>query len=140
MARPVISTFFPHLTGVVQPLGGEYAGRRLALEQLPFVEGWGVEIGLLIDVVNRFGMAALAQVDLGVREHRNRPLSDLAPAAMAILQISLRRAGLDAGVRGHELVRYLDGAVERLTVEVRERPPIIEVPAYRAKFGRELSA
>jgi glucosyl-3-phosphoglycerate synthase len=140
MARPLISTFFPHLTGVVQPLGGEYAGRRRMLEQVPFVEGWGVEIGLLVDIVNRFGTAALAQVNLGVREHRNRSLSDLAPTSMAILQIALRRAGVDAGTRGHELVRYLDGAVERVPIEVRERPPIIEVPAYRAKFGRELSA
>ncbi len=140
MARPLISTFFPHLTGVVQPLGGEYAGRRRLLEQIPFVEGWGVEIGLLVDVVNRFGTQALAQVNLGVREHRNRSLSDLAPTSMAILQIALRRAGIDTESRGHELVRYLGGAVERVPIEVRERPPIIEVPAYRAKFGRELSA
>jgi glucosyl-3-phosphoglycerate synthase len=140
MARPLISTFFPHLTGVVQPLGGEYAGRRHALEQVPFVEGWGVEIGLLVDVVHRFGIQALAQVNLGVREHRNRSLAELAPTAMAILQIALRRVGIDTGARGHELVRYVDGAIERVPVEVRERPPIIEVPAYRAKFGRELSA
>jgi glucosyl-3-phosphoglycerate synthase len=140
MARPLISTFFPHLTGVVQPLGGEYAGRRRLLEQLPFVEGWGVEIGLLVDVVERFGAQALAQVNLGVREHRNRSLSDLAPTSMAILQIALRRAGIDTESRGHELVRYLGGSVERVPIEVRERPPIIEVPAYRAKFGRELSA
>jgi glucosyl-3-phosphoglycerate synthase len=140
MARPLISTFFPHLTGVVQPLGGEYAGRRRLLEQVPFVEGWGVEIGLLVDVVNRFGAQALAQVNLGVREHRNRSLSDLAPTSMAILQIALRRAGIDTDSRGHELVRYLGGAVERVPIEVRERPPMIEVPAYRAKFGRELSA
>jgi glucosyl-3-phosphoglycerate synthase len=140
MARPLISTFFPHLTGVVQPLGGEYAGRRRMLEQVPFVEGWGVEIGLLVDVVERFGSAALAQVNLGVREHRNRSLTDLAPTAMAILQIALRRAGIDTDTCGHELVRYLDGSVERVHIEVRERPPILEVAAYRAKFGRELSA
>jgi hypothetical protein len=75
-----------------------------------------------------------------VREHRNRPLTDLAPAAMAILHTSLARAGIDTAGLGHELVRYLDGTVERLTVEVRERPPMLEVAAYRAKFGRELSA
>ena len=51
-----------------------------ALEVLPFVEGWGVELGLLVDVVERFGRDAVAQVDLGVREHRNRPLDELAAA------------------------------------------------------------
>jgi hypothetical protein len=40
-----------------------------------------------------------------------------------------------------ELVRYDDEQhQERVAVEIRERPPIISVPAYRARFGRELSA
>ena len=46
---------------------------------MPFVEGWGVEIGLLIDLVANFGIDAIAQVDLDVREHRNRPLEELGP-------------------------------------------------------------
>ena len=63
------------------------------LETVPFVEGWGVEIGLLVDIVARFGIDAIAQVDLGVREHRNRPLDELGPQATAILVTALRRAG-----------------------------------------------
>ena len=66
MARPVISALFPHLSGFVQPLAGEYAGRRTLLETVPFVEGWGVEIGLLIDLVANFGIDRAAQVDLDV--------------------------------------------------------------------------
>jgi glucosyl-3-phosphoglycerate synthase len=141
MARPVISALFPHLSGFVQPLAGEYAGRRTLLETVPFVEGWGVEIGLLIDLVANFGTDALAQVDLDVREHRNRPLDELGPQAMAILVTGLRRAGVPVDKRLAELVRYDDDQrAERVAVEIRERPPIITVPAYRAKFGRELSA
>ena len=94
VARPVLSLLFPKLADIVQPLGGEYAGRREALELVPFVEGWGVELGLLIDLVERFGRDAVAQVDLGVREHRNRPLPELAPQALAILATGLRKAGL----------------------------------------------
>jgi glucosyl-3-phosphoglycerate synthase len=146
MARPVISALFPHLTGFVQPLAGEYAGRRSLLETVPFVEGYGVEIGLLIDLVANFGIDAIAQVDLDVREHRNRPLDELAPQAMAILVTGLRRAGVPVDKRLAELVRY-DNAqqVERVAVEIRERPPMVSVPAYRARFvaegyGRELSA
>ena len=90
VARPVLSLLFPKLADIVQPLGGEYAGRREALEVLPFVEGWGVELGLLIDLVDRFGRDAVAQVDLGVREHRNWPLAELAPQALAILATGLR--------------------------------------------------
>jgi len=141
MARPVISSLFPHLAGFVQPLAGEYAGRRALLETVPFVEGYGVEMGLLIDLVANFGIDALAQVDLDVREHRNRPLDELAPQAMAILVTGLRRAGVPVDKRLAELVRYDDAQQpERVAVEIRERPPMVTVPAYRARFGRELSA
>jgi glucosyl-3-phosphoglycerate synthase len=142
VARPALSYLFPQLTHFVQPLAGEYAGRRVVLESVPFVEGWGVEIGLLIDVVSRFGLRSVAQSDLGVREHRNRPLRELGPQALAVLATVLRRAGIDRpdSLRP-ELFRFDDElTVERVPVEVRERPPMLSVPAYRAKFGREASA
>lgn len=142
MARPVISRFFPALSRIVQPLAGEYAGRRRLLETLPFVEGWGVELGLLIDVVERVGIGAVAQVDLGTREHKRRPLVELGPQATAILATALRRAGVDGPDRVVAALTRFDAthSVEHVEVNVAERPPIIEVPAYRAKFGRELSA
>jgi glucosyl-3-phosphoglycerate synthase len=142
MARPLISALFPHLSGFVQPLSGEYAGRRALLETVPFVEGWGVEIGLLVDLVANFGIEAIAQADLDVREHRNRTLEELGPQAMAILVTGLRRAGVPVDRRLAELVRYdaSDQHQDRVAVEIRERPPIVGVPAYRHKFGRELSA
>ena len=143
MARPLLSRLFPELAHFVQPLSGEYAGRRTVLEAVPFVQGWGVEIGLLIDVAAQFGVASIAQADLGVREHRNRPLDDLGAQAMAILVTGLRRAGLDAdsATATAQLFRF-DAALEResVPVEASERPPMISVPAYRAKFGRELTA
>jgi glucosyl-3-phosphoglycerate synthase len=133
VARPLLSLLFPKLADIVQPLGGEYACRRETLEVLPFVEGWGVELGLLIDVVVRFGRDAIAQVDLGVREHRNRPLTDLSPQALAILATALRRAGFVESETA-ELLRYApDGTLDALSVEVRERPPMITVPEYRVR-------
>lgn len=142
MARPLISSLFPHLSGFVQPLSGEYAGRRSLLETVPFVEGWGVEIGLLVDLVANFGIDAIAQADLDVREHRNRTLEELGPQAMAILVTGLRRAGVPVDKRLAELVRYdaLNQHRERVDVEIRERPAMLRVPAYRQKFGHELTA
>ncbi len=142
MARPLISTLFPQLARFVQPLSGEYAGRRDALETLPFVEGWGVELALIIDVVERFGIASTAQVDLGVREHRNRTLAELGPQATAILVTALRRAGLVSDrADAAELVRFTDDfEPEAIAIEVRERPPINTVPGYRKKHDQELTA
>ncbi len=138
VARPLLSLLFPKLADIVQPLGGEYAARREALEVLPFVEGWGVELGLLVDVVERFGRDAVAQVDLDVREHRNRPIEELGPQALAVITTALRRAGLlhEAAAPFVELLRASpDGSMAATEVEVRERPPIITVPAYRARFA-----
>ena len=141
MARPVLSTLFPHLAGFVQPLAGEYAGRRSLLESVPFVQGWGVEIGLLIDLAEQFGIEIFAQADIGVREHRNRPLDQLSPQAMAVLLTALRRAGVPEDRLSGTLIRYGSPTeMEYIEVETRERPPMLEVPSYRAKFGRELTA
>lgn len=94
LAKPLLRRFFPALSGVAQPLAGECAARRGALARLPFVHGYGVDIALLIDALAGFGAPALAQVDLGVRTHRNRPLADLGRQADAVLATVLARAGL----------------------------------------------
>jgi glucosyl-3-phosphoglycerate synthase len=138
LARPLLSTLFPHLTGIVQPLGGEYAGRRDLLESVPFVEGWGVEIGLLIDVAARAGVDAIAQADLGVREHRNRPLDQLGRQAMEVLLTGLRRAGVAQAELATHLARFdADSAPVLVPVETRERPPMQSIPEYAARSERK---
>ncbi len=93
VAKPALSLLFPELVGVEQPLAGETAARRPVLESLELVDGYGIEMGLLIDVYERFGVDAIAQVDLGERVHRNRPLDELAPQAREVLAAALLRAG-----------------------------------------------
>jgi glucosyl-3-phosphoglycerate synthase len=92
VARPVIELLFPELADVRQPLAGETAAQRWVLEKLEFAEGYGVELGLLVDVARRFGASSIAQVDLGVRVHRNRPLEELRPQAVDVLRAALARA------------------------------------------------
>jgi glucosyl-3-phosphoglycerate synthase len=130
VARPVLSLLFPHLTSIVQPLAGEYAGRREILEQLPFVEGYGVDLALLVDVAARFGPEVIAQVDLGVRHHRNRPLDELSPQAAAILQTALRKAGSPVGTDPAVLVRP---GLEPVQIDPAERPPLVTVSTYRRR-------
>jgi len=142
VARPLLSHWFPGLCDIIQPLSGEYAGRREILDALPFVEGWGVELGLLLDLAQRYGTDAITQIDLGVREHRNRPLDELGPQALAIFLAALRRSGVgDVAPLVAELARFdHDHQPVSVPVEVRERPPMRTVAAYRARFGRELTA
>lgn len=127
MARPAIAALFPHLTSIVQPLSGEYAGRRSLLERLPFVQGYGVDLGLLIDIAALEGTEAIAQVDLGLRRHRNRPLDELGPQALAVLQTALSRTARGLG-RPATLVRP---DLDPVQVGIGERPPLLEVSAYQ---------
>ena len=93
LARPVLALLFPELSGVVQPLAGEVAVRRRALQDVALADGYGVEMGMLIDIAGRYGTGSIAQVDLDVRIHRNRALHELAPQARDVLDVALRRAG-----------------------------------------------
>jgi glucosyl-3-phosphoglycerate synthase len=139
MARPLLNLFYPELSGVIQPLSGEYAGRRSALEQAPFYSGYGVETGLLIDIFERYGLGALAQVDLLERVHHNQPLESLSKMAFAILQVVLQRierrtgASLLADVnRSMKLIRSSEAGYSLDVEEIieRERPAMVAVQEY----------
>jgi len=86
LARPLLASFYPELSLFVQPLSGEYAGRRHILENIPFRVGYGVEIAHLLDIYEKYGLSAFAQVDLDKRIHRNQSLPALARMSFAILQ------------------------------------------------------
>lgn len=127
LARPLLSQFFPELAEVAQPLGGEYAGRRSLLERLPFVVGYGVDVALLIDAAREVGIGSIAQVDLGVRRHRNRPLVDLGPQAVSVSQAILDRAGHRPP--GPAILRR--PGRQPLPITMHERPPLISLRAPR---------
>jgi glucosyl-3-phosphoglycerate synthase len=132
VARPLVSMLFPELAPLWQPLAGECAAWRTVLEQVPFVGGYGVDLGLIIDVADRCGAASIVQCDLGVRIHRNRPLTALGPQALEIMQLSLSRAGLtgpDGPARWRSLL--LRPGQDPVPVGLTQRPPLVQVPAYR---------
>lgn len=123
VARPLLSLYHPALTAVAQPLAGEYAVRRTMVAQLPLVQGWGVEIGLLIDMAEQFGPGSIAQVDLGVREHRHRSLHDLSVQAAEVMATVLARAdGSPAATVEPATLTRADGLP--LTLNLAERPPL----------------
>jgi glucosyl-3-phosphoglycerate synthase len=126
VARPLLAALRPELGAVMQPLGGEYAGTRELLTSVPFAPGYGVEIGILIDTYDKFGLEAIAQVNLGVRIHRNRPLSELGPMSRQIIATLLTRCGIpDSGVGLTQFLPDADGYLARTsTVSLADRPPM----------------
>ena len=133
-ARPLLNALWPELAGVVQPLGGEYAGRRSALEQVPFLSGYGVDVGLLVDLLELGGLASLAQVDLGVRRHTSQTEDALGVMAGQVVSALLgRRDGAEPSGLLTQFRHDGSGFVPRSSaVAVDERPPMVSVAEYRS--------
>jgi glucosyl-3-phosphoglycerate synthase len=121
-ARPMLSLLYPELALLAQPLAGEVAARRTVLEQLTFVQGWGVEVAVLVDILEGWGAAAIAQVDLGTRRHRHRPLEDLSVQAAEIALTLLLRSGKVSPTDLEHVLRRANGEVVDLNVDTR--PPV----------------
>lgn len=131
--RPLAHLLFPELVGFVQPLSGEYAVLRADAVTLPFFSGYGVEAGLLIDYVTRFGLDAIAQVDLGARIHRNKEIPALGRMSFEVMQVMIRRAE-DLGRLKvepdwpREMMQFVAGPEGPVgtsyPIEVRELPPM----------------
>jgi glucosyl-3-phosphoglycerate synthase len=103
MAKPLINLFYPQLAGFVQPLAGEFAARRDLLSRVPFFTGYGVEIGMLIDVFDQVGLGAMAQVDLGTRQNRHQSLGSLSRMSSVVLRTVAAREGLAQRSEGANL-------------------------------------
>jgi nucleotide-binding universal stress UspA family protein len=141
-ARPILNLFFPELSGIVQPLSGEQAGRRTLLEQLPFFTGYGVETGLLVDTLQRAGLGAIGQVDMKQRIHRNQSLYNLSKMSFEVLQVAIKRIGEAHGTNLLEeanfTMKLIAASGGKLHLEMHdildvERPPMATVPAYQAR-------
>jgi glucosyl-3-phosphoglycerate synthase len=142
MARPLLNLFWPELAGFIQPLAGEYAGRRGVLERIPFVSGYGVETAMLIDLLELLGLDALTQVDLGERLHRHQATEALGRMSAQIMMTVWSRLSRRGWVSptgtptpiltqfrrgGAGALSHLDREIVVSDVSVRERPPLIEL-------------
>jgi glucosyl-3-phosphoglycerate synthase len=145
LIRPLFSLYFPELTGIIQPLSGEYAVRREVLENINFPIGYGVETSHLIDVYTQYGLDAFAQTDLDQRIHENKPTRALGKMAFGILQTFIKRAknlGIIEEIADYETIlrqtQAKDEIYEQAELEIieEERPPMIEIEEYRKKFNR----
>ncbi len=146
VARPLINLFYPELSGMIQPLSGEYAGRRALLEAIPFFTGYAVEIGHLIDAAERLGIEGLGQVDLERRIHRNQELEGLSRMSFVILQAVMKRIEERRKTRlfaemgsTMKLPRSGKGRLSLEVIELadQERPPMIRIPEYLERHRPE---
>lgn len=137
--RPLFNLFYKQLTGFVQPLSGEFGGRRSLLESIPFYTGYAVETGLLIEIERRYGLDVMAQVDLEERIHENQSTPALGKMSFAIFQAFFDMLEQDGKIKLNQKlpndffnVECEDKVCYRSTehIKIDKRPPIKEVEGY----------
>jgi glucosyl-3-phosphoglycerate synthase len=143
-AKPLFNLFYPELSGFVQPLAGEFVAGRDLFCSIPFLTGYAVETGIMIDVLKRVGLGAMAQVDLGTRQNRHQPLRDLSRMSYSVVRAVARRLRQEGRLnqpRDPNLPEQLfqfsdylhavatpDGLkLQEYVEELVERPPIADV-------------
>jgi glucosyl-3-phosphoglycerate synthase len=126
-ARPFLSLFRPELAQFVQPLAGEWAGRRSHLESLPFPTGYGVEIAVLLDTYAAVGLAGMAQSDLGRRTHSHQSQQALGVMAAEVLGTALRRLGVEPVGEAMRQYTLVDHTRIDSPLAFIERPPVRSV-------------
>lgn len=145
LVRPLFSLFYPELTGLIQPLSGEYAVRREVLEEISFPIGYGVETSHILDVYHKWGLDAFAQTDLDQRVHRNQETLSLGKMAFGILRAFLARAqttGIQIDMNQVSTImrqfQAHDDKYEQIEHNIveEERPPMITLPEYCEKFRK----
>ncbi len=141
--------FYPELTGFIQPLAGEYGGRRQVLESVPFFTGYGVETGLLVDIWKEYGLSQMAQSDLDKRVHHNQSLGALGKMSFAIMQAIYALLEEDGKLqlttnlnKTFRTVKHFDHeySFHSSHVEILKRPPMITVPEYLARHPKKREA
>ena len=142
--KPLFNLFYPELTGFVQPLAGEFVGDKELFSSIPFLTGYAVETGIMIDVLNKAGLGAMAQTDLGTRQNRHQALRDLSRMSYAVLRAVARRMRQDGRLHTprdtnlpdtlFQFSNYLHAVatpeglkLQEHVEELVERPPMAEV-------------
>lgn len=140
VARPMINLFYPELSGVIQPLSGQFAGKRSAFEQCSFSSGYGVEMELLLEIFTKFGLNSIAQVDLIELIHNNQQLEALSKMSFVIIQTLMHklekryeRSFIADVNKTMKLIRHdIDGYyLDVEEIVERYRPPMMDIPQYR---------
>lgn len=145
MARPLISLLFPELKDFIQPLSGEYGGRRKILERMKFYSGYSVEMALLIQAVLTLPQDKITQVYLGERIHKLQDIPSLGKMSANILftvtEMAHQLGRIGALPKSDRLLRQYDsvGGCEFKTVDIgivdKILPPIATIPKYIEKMS-----
>lgn len=90
VAKPLLSILYPDFPSFLQPLSGMIAGKKILFQQIEFEEGYGVDIGILMDMFH-LG-ARIGEVSIGVIENRMQPLEQLGKMSREVARTIIKKS------------------------------------------------
>ncbi len=113
-ARPLLSVLNPTAARFKDPLSGLFCAETQMLRNLRLERDYGVDIGIFLDVGEKFGFESIVEVDLGVLSHLPRDLDDLGGSAAMICRAILIRNRGEMSIPKEQLpaVRSVSGRAE----------------------------
>ncbi len=90
VAKPLLSILNPTFPNFQQPLSGMIAGKKSLFEKCEFEEGYGVDIGILMDMHN-LG-ARITEVSIGNIENRMQALEQLGKMSREVARTIMKKS------------------------------------------------
>jgi glucosyl-3-phosphoglycerate synthase len=120
VAKPLLALLNPNFPSFKQPLSGMIAGKKSFFVQCKFEEGYGVDIGLLIDMYH-LG-ARIKEVNIGKIENRLQQLEQLGKMSREVAKTIIQKS---AGVINQNLELFENIQVVREQMEFAIRDSLL---------------
>jgi len=117
VAKPLLSILYPAFPNFKQPLSGMIAGRKSFFEKCEFEEGYGVDIGILIDMYNL--RARIAEVNIGNIENRMQPLEQLGKMSREVAKTIMKKSR-DIASQNLEIYENIQVIREQMDFAIKE--------------------
>jgi glucosyl-3-phosphoglycerate synthase len=118
VAKPLLSILYPEFPQFIQPLSGMIAGKKSFFNQINFEDGYGVDIGILIDMYKL--NAKISEVDIGNIENRMQSLEQLGKMSKAVANTILDKSS-KGGNKNLEVFENIQIIREQMEFAIKEK-------------------
>lgn len=92
VAKPLLELLFPNIKNFEQPLSGIIAGTKQAFDKIVFEKDYGVDIGILLDMINN--KVKIEEIYIGRIDNNSQSWQSLPKMAKEVASAILKRANV----------------------------------------------
>lgn len=113
VAKPLLTILFPGLSHFSQPLSGMIAGKKTFFKKIEFINDYGADIGILIDMY--LMKARVTEVNIGYIENKSKPWEALGKMSREVSRAIISKAQWQSG---NELSKESINSLETINREM----------------------